>query len=279
VSGYHSAVYGYDQTKYFGAGVDVDPNAQAFIIAAGITNPTQRNAIDAYVRALKSAGIWTKMVAIWPLVGGTAASHKWNLVNPVDSDAAFRQTYTANITHGATGVTKALASAAVQVDTKLIPSTAFVDNNWSAGVWNHTAPDLNNSPGGNFFGCVGATADSVTPRFTRTTSVTEVTAAAGGNSRVATGISLTSFFAITNTTSGNVAQLYINGAANGATFSTAGVLRAGVSSYMLNYNNNGAGNATSVHTQKFGFYATFLTAAEILALYNATLALQTALGR
>ena len=68
----------------------VDPDAQAFITAASITDPTQQSAINQLVVDLKGYSIWTKMSAIYPMVGGTASSHKFNLKDPRDLDAAFR---------------------------------------------------------------------------------------------------------------------------------------------------------------------------------------------
>lgn len=82
-----------------------DPDAQAFITAAGITNSTQQNAINQLVLSLKSYSIWTKMHAIYPMVGGTATSHKFNLKNPADSDNAFRLTFNGAWTHSSTGAT------------------------------------------------------------------------------------------------------------------------------------------------------------------------------
>jgi hypothetical protein len=82
-----------------------DPDAQAFIIAAGITDPTQQSAINTLVLDLKSFSIWTKFNAIYPFVGGTATTHKFNLKNPLDTDAAFRLTFSGGFTHSATGIT------------------------------------------------------------------------------------------------------------------------------------------------------------------------------
>ena len=45
-----------------------DANAQAFISAAGITNPTQQNAINQLVIDLKTYGLWNKMKAVYPMV-------------------------------------------------------------------------------------------------------------------------------------------------------------------------------------------------------------------
>ena len=87
------------------SGGGVDPDAQAFITAAGITNPTQQGAINTLVVALKGYNIWTKFKAIYPIVGGTAATHKWNLKDPRDLDAAFRLTFATGWTHSSTGMT------------------------------------------------------------------------------------------------------------------------------------------------------------------------------
>ena len=84
-----------------GAGTDAD--AQAFITAAAITDATQQSAINTLVTSLKSYGIWTKMKAIYPFVGGTASAHKFNLKDPRDLDAAFRLVFSGGWTHSSNG--------------------------------------------------------------------------------------------------------------------------------------------------------------------------------
>jgi hypothetical protein len=81
-----------------------DPDAQAFITAAGITDPTQQSAIDALVVGLKADGLWTSMMAIYPLVGGTASSQKYNLKDPRDLDAAYRLTFGGGWVHNSSGI-------------------------------------------------------------------------------------------------------------------------------------------------------------------------------
>lgn len=83
------------------SGVDVD--AQAFLTATGITDPTISSAIDTLVVDLKSYGIWSKLKAVYPFVGGTAATHKFNLKNPLDTNAAYRLVFNGGWTHSATG--------------------------------------------------------------------------------------------------------------------------------------------------------------------------------
>ena len=82
----------------------VDADAQAFISAAGITDLTQAAAINTLVNDLKTYGLWTKMKAFYPMVGGTAASHKFNLKDPRDLNAAYRLTFFGGLIHDSNGV-------------------------------------------------------------------------------------------------------------------------------------------------------------------------------
>jgi len=81
----------------------LDPDAVAFLTAAGITDPTIESAINTLVVDMKTASIWTKMKAVYPFVGGTATTHKYNLKNPLDTNAAFRLTFNGGWTHSSTG--------------------------------------------------------------------------------------------------------------------------------------------------------------------------------
>lgn len=91
--------------NYSSSGPSYDPNAQAFITAAGITNTTQKNAVNQLVLDLKSYNLWTSLQAIYPFVGGTASTHKYNLKDPRDLNAAYRITFGGGWTHNANGAT------------------------------------------------------------------------------------------------------------------------------------------------------------------------------
>jgi hypothetical protein len=109
--------------SYFNLAVPNDTDAQAFITAAGITDATQQSAVNQLVLDLKSANIWTKMKAIYPIVGGSASTHKWNLKDPRDLDAAYRLTFSTGWTHSSTGMTPNGTSA--YASTFLVPSSVF----------------------------------------------------------------------------------------------------------------------------------------------------------
>ena len=113
--------------SFVSAGGGGDADAQAFITAAGITDATQQSAINTLVTDLKGYGIWTKMKAIWPFVGGTSSSHKWNLRDPRDLDAAFRLVFSGGWTHSSTGAKPNGTNG--YADTKLAPSVVQTLNN------------------------------------------------------------------------------------------------------------------------------------------------------
>lgn len=112
--------------------VGYDADAQAFITATGITDLTQKNAINQLVLDLKGYSIWTKMKALYPFVGGTATTHKFNLKNPLDTDAAFRLVFNGGWTHSSTGA---------------------LSNGTNAYANSFFAPSVNQNVNSNGFGC------------------------------------------------------------------------------------------------------------------------------
>ena len=129
----------------------IDPDAQSFLTATGITDPTIESAINQLVLDLKSYGIWSKMIAIYPIVGGTADTHKFNLKNPQNTDAAYRITWAGTVTHNAYGFqgngTTGVGYTHIQI------ATALSQNNVSAAMYVRTVAgggtDYGSISGGN----------------------------------------------------------------------------------------------------------------------------------
>jgi hypothetical protein len=115
-----------------------DTDAQSFVTAAGITDGTQINAINTLVTDLKTAGIWTKMKAIYPFVGGNATSHKFNLKDPRDLDAAYRLQFNGGWTHNSNGVTPNGSNGFAR--------TFFVDTNLSINSVSYSIYNRSNTP-------------------------------------------------------------------------------------------------------------------------------------
>jgi hypothetical protein len=104
--------------------------------AAVITDTTQANAINDLVVGLKADGIWTKMKAIYPFVGGSASSHKYNLKDPRDLDAAFRLLFVGGWTHSSTGATPNGTNG--YANTYLTPSTSLSISSAHFSKYNRT---------------------------------------------------------------------------------------------------------------------------------------------
>ena len=75
----------------------------AFAAATGITDATILNALNTFDTGLISNGLATKMKALYPFVGGTANTHKFNFMDARDTDAAFRLQFNGGWVHNATG--------------------------------------------------------------------------------------------------------------------------------------------------------------------------------
>ena len=90
-----------------GGGGGIDPNAQAYITAAGITDPTEQAAVNQLVLDLKGTGsttnntdIWGSSYAIYPLSPTSLAAAEYNLKAPTTNI-----TWLNNPTHATTGIT------------------------------------------------------------------------------------------------------------------------------------------------------------------------------
>jgi len=122
----------------------IDADAQAFIAAAGITNLTQAAAINTLVNDLKTYGLWTKMKALYPMVGGSATSHKFNLKDPRDLDAAYRLVFNGGWVHSSTGALPNGTTA--YADTKLNPFGVFNNTTYAhLSYYSRTSSGFNNS--------------------------------------------------------------------------------------------------------------------------------------
>lgn len=116
--------------------ISFDADTAAFLTASGITDPTQSAALDALVVSLKGFGLWTLLDAIWPLVGGTASRHKWNLKDPRDLDAAFRLSFNGSWVHDANGIMP--DHTTTWADTHYDPSAHMSASNGSLGYYSRT---------------------------------------------------------------------------------------------------------------------------------------------
>ena len=99
-----------------GGGYDVD--AQKFIDSAGISG-SEATAINNLVVQLKDSSVWDNLDFIYPFIGSTAATQKWNLKDP----ATFKLTFNGTWTHSSTGADPA-ANNSSYANTGYTPSSS-----------------------------------------------------------------------------------------------------------------------------------------------------------
>jgi hypothetical protein len=248
-----------------------DPDAQAFITAAGLTNPTQQSAINTLVVSMKSFGIWTKMKAIYPMVGGTASTHKWNLKNPLDTDAAFRLVFAGGWTHTTTGAKPNAINTVA--DTFLIPSTSLTLNDQHLSYYTRTNANLTEVE----IGCNVVGSPPNTLLEIRTSGITYVSIAAGTYTTYTDPNSLG--FYLGSRTASNSIRLFKNGSnvASGTTASTSNPN----ATLVLGGLNSGTGGI-QFRTQKecaFSSIGDGLSVTEAANFYTAVQAFNTTLNR
>ena len=248
--------------------VPTDADAQAFITATGISG-TNATATNQLVIDLKSANIWTKMKCIYPFVGNTSASQKYNLKDARDLDAAYRLVFFGGGTFSANGYQPNGTNA--YGDTFLIPSTALTLNSTHLSYYSRT----------------NITTDIYTMgSFDNTNSLTMYANYAGNNysdqyngvnGRLLSAVARGDGLFIGNRTASNVHNNWRNTTKLGtSTVSTAlgslptfKILLAAIQPTFV----NGAKQCA------FASIGDGLTDAEALALYNAVNAFQVTLGR
>ena len=111
---------------------NLNNNTNRFLFSTQITDSTIQTAMNSFVETLKGYNIWNKMKALYPLVGGTATTHKYNLVNPLDTNAAYRLSFFGGWTHDSSGMTPTITSYA---STFLIPNTALTLRNTHLAIY------------------------------------------------------------------------------------------------------------------------------------------------
>lgn len=113
-----------------------DADAVAFFnrvtTAGGTLSVTEQNAVNTLVIQMKTDGIWTKMKAIYPMVGASAAACAQNL-----KSSSFTGSFTSGWTFASTGVTPNGTSAYMDTGFSINTQQASA-NNYSHGFYSGT---------------------------------------------------------------------------------------------------------------------------------------------
>ena len=249
----------------------LDPDAVAFLSAAGITDPTIESAVNTLVVDLKGYLIWTKMKAIYPFVGGTALKHSYNLKN----SAQYQITWSGGFTNNNLGVTGNGTNGFG--NTSIVPSTVLTNNSLQVSVYSR----LNNQKVSTEIGCSTA---SFLPIIGLTVRSTANQAFFDGYDYSAHRILVSNTDSrglftgsITSSTSQN---LYRNAILLGTSIAAQTQSQPTVRPLYL-FARNDAGTATNYSNRNLAFASIGdgLTGAEVANLYTAVQAFNTTLSR
>ena len=259
----------------------VDADAAAFISAAAITGTTQQNALNQLVLDLKGTGsttnntdVWSDMYALYPMcpIDGSTATldgFKYNLLNPLDTDAAFRIDWVNTPTAATTGVT---GNGTNQYgDTKFIPSASGVQDNDGITV---SAKGTITSRLGQSIGTNNGT--SYTQISLEQTTYNYVQNQSP-SLPISLGLQTAGVFTGTRTSS-TLSTLYKNGSSVGTTAQVSNGLSS-YSYYCLGGNFEGSANRMSIVLYDFISIHKGLTDSQVQDLYDAITTYNTALGR
>ena len=247
-----------------------DDDAQLFIDAANITNSTQKSAINTLVTDLKSAGIWTKMRAIYPFVGGSATSHKFNLKDPRDLDVAYRLVFSGGWVHSSTGAKP--NGSNTYANTGLVPNTVLQTNSTHLSYYSRT--NVLEASTEIMAGSGGSSVIDLYVKFTDGNMLSRIYTSTLSSSSVP---SSQGFF-IMNRPDANTAKQYRNSDLLSSSSLLAST-KPTIPLYIGCGHNNGAIYGFSTKESAFASIGDGLTDAEALAFYNAVQAYQTTLGR
>lgn len=96
----------------------------------------QKDALDLLIFQLNDASLWSKLIAIYPMIGNTLDGCKYNIKNPVDSDAAFRLTFYNNPSVSGGGI--AWNGINQYAEMHITPSIDFDSRNATLGYYSLT---------------------------------------------------------------------------------------------------------------------------------------------
>jgi hypothetical protein len=119
--------------------IGTDQNVKNFVNATGITNTETISALDVFVTTLKNDGIWTKLYALYPFVGGTQNTNRVNLINTASYNLGFTGSWDYN-DNGISG-----NGTNTYANTSFIPTSSVSDFNRNSSLAIYTRTDTTSS--------------------------------------------------------------------------------------------------------------------------------------
>jgi hypothetical protein len=267
MANFYTAVQAFQTTlgRSIGTQTVSDADAQAFVTAANIQDQVEANAINNLVIGMKADGLWTKMKAVYPFVGGSSTSNSYNLRNT----AQYQLSFSGGATHNSNGYTGGVNGYA---NTGLNPNTAFSTNDsMHLSLYSRTNNDL----GGLDFG--GLNASAVTGLYARFSN--NAYAYINGGSGVLTGNTNSTGFYVGTRTASNVLKLFKSGTQLGSTYTGANGARLDLNAFLGAVNVSGSPTYYTQRNYAFASIGDGLSDTDATNLNTRVTTFQTALNR
>lgn len=261
---------------------DVVTYFAAIDAAGGTYDPSAKTAYNTFVVTGKAQGWYSKQTAAWPYIGGNAASHAIDAINP---GGPYTMTWNGTLTHDAFGVTPngttGYGNTGMNINTLFNTTRKFslIYYTYDTG-----------SQGGSGARCaIGAGATPVLRLFVDTffDSITRRNHCA----MISTTASATAFnsyspftwagglFIGTRNSSTDI-KLYLDGTQIGTSATAeAGTALPSINLYAFAFNNNGTANSFMSHSGQYMAVGTEMSPTDASNMSAAMTTLQTALGR
>ena len=244
-----------------------DIDANNFLASSGISDPTTVTAVCQWFSIVKAEpGAYSGLVAAYLMVGGTATSCKWNAVNPVNSDGAYRLTFYGGWTFSSTG---ALPNATdTYADTHLAINTLPL----STGGFSYYSRTSSTATGS----MMGVNVNNRS--YIRRTGSTNVYGNYKVDDIVAIGSTSAADFC-SSRTGNNINPFYIDGLIESGGSNTSSNDLDNKNIYLGAENQGSAGNFSDLECAGAAIFSSGYTAAQVLALHNAFQTMNTILNR
>jgi hypothetical protein len=247
----------------------LDADAQAFFsrvtAAGGTLSATEQTAVNTLTVSLKSAGIWTKMKAIYPMVGSSAAACAQNL-----KSSSFTGSFNGGWTYTSTGV---LGNGVnTFMNSNLIPASELSQDDSHLMVYSRS-----NSLGNAIvdIGCLNTVRFYIITNYNNATYI-----GFNFNTDIAiTTVTDTRGFFLVTRSSGSLATMYKNNSVQGTTTQASTGINALRTVYLGAYNDNGPLNFISNKEYAFSSIGNGLDATQSSNYYTIVQAFQTTLSR
>ena len=248
----------------------------SFLTASAITDATIRGGLNTFDIGLISNSLDTKMKALYPFVGGTASTHKWNFMNAADTDAAFRLAFSGTVTHSTNGAQGNGVNG--YADSFFIPNSNGLTNNN-----NHLSLYSRTTTTGALYDMGSGSADgnsSLTSIFTRRASnLSGFDSGFFSLNRASYTIANSGGFYLGKVNSDLTSKYYRNGTQVATRTITIQANLSIYKNYLLGFNENPITVYYSPIQYAFASMGTGLTDADASNYYTLVQALQTTLGR